>query len=534
MLVLMRRKRLLLWILAGSAAAFVLLAGVTAYVLRPDNFRRLIADKLSEHLNVEATLDDVRVTWLPRPRLTGTGLTLRLPEHADLPPFITVERFYADIGLLSASRRHVDTLHVDGLKIAVPPGDARDALQLPDAAPAQSSLPLPRLSDIVVDRVVSHEAELRFVPRKPDDTPLTFQIHTLEMTNVGFERPLPFTAELTNPVPLGRVTANGSVGPWNKLEPDATPVRGTYVFRNADLSTINGIGGTLESNGDFRGRLTAIEVEGQAGVPDFSLDLGGKPVALAATFKAVVNGTDGSTTLKEVRAKILNTPLVASGAITNLAGPGRHDVAIEVHVTDGRIEDLLAMVLDAPSPVMLGSMHADAKMTLPPGPTRVRNRIRVSGQFGLASTRFTNANVQGKLQELSRRSQGKKEDDPLGRVLTNLSGRVLLSDGVVSLTKIRFEVPGARVALDGTYHLSTEVMDFRGTLAMEATVSKAIGGFKSIFIKPFDGLFRKDGAGAVLPIRIAGHRESPKYTLEVGRLFGRGGKEADARPPVSR
>jgi hypothetical protein len=533
MLVMMRRKRLLLWILAGSAAAFVLFLAVTAYVLRPENVRTLIARKLSEHLNLEATLDDVRVTWLPRPRLTGTGLTLRLPAHPELPPFITVERFYADIGLLSASRRHVDTLHVDGLKIAVPPGDARDALQLPDT-PAPSSLPLPRLSDIVVDHVISHDAELRFVPRKPEDTPLTFQIHTLEMTTVGFERPLPFTAELTNPVPLGRVTASASVGPWNKVEPDATPVRGTYVFRNADLSTINGIGGTLESSGDFRGRLTAIEVDGHADVPDFSLDLGGKPVALAATFNAVVNGTDGSTTLEEVKAQILNTPLVASGAITNLAGPGRHDVAIEVHIADGRIEDLLAMVLDTSTPVMLGAMHADAKMTLPPGPTRVRNRIRVSGQFGLASTRFTNANVQEKLRELSRRSQGKKEDDPLGRVLTNLSGRVLLSGGVVSLTNMRFEVPGAKVALDGTYHLSTEVMDFRGTLAMEATVSKAIGGFKSIFIKPFDGLFRKDGAGAVLPIRIAGNREAPKYTLEVGRLFGRGGKDTSEKPASSR
>jgi hypothetical protein len=524
---MVRRRRLIFGMLAGVAALLMGLAGATAYLLRPENFRATIASRLSAHLNLDATLDDVQVTWLPRPRLSGRGLTLRLPNHPELPPFISVERFHADIGLLSASRRHVDTLHVDGLKIAVPPGDARADLHAPLETPPNPSFPLPRLSDIVVDHLISHDAELRFVPRKPEDLPLTFQIHTLEMTAVGFDRPLPFTAELTNPVPTGRVSAKGTVGPWNKNDPDATPIGGTYVFRNADLSTINGIGGILTSAGEFRGRLTGIEVEGHADVPDFSLDLGGRPVALASTFTAVVNGTDGSTTLNEVNAKILNTPLVAKGAITNLAGPGRHDVTIEVHVANGRIEDLLAMVLDTPTPVMLGTMHVDARMALPPGTARVRNRIRVSGRFGLASTQFTNVNVQDKLQELSRRSQGKKDDDPLGRVLTNLSGRVLLSRGVVSLNDMRFEVPGAKVALDGTYHLSSEIMDFRGTLAMQATVSKAVGGFKSIFIKPFDGLFKKDGAGAVLPIRIAGTRDAPKYTLEVGRLFGRGGGDKD-------
>jgi len=526
----MRRRRLLWAIAIGAVVIAVGLGIATSLLLRRENFKSLIVKKLHDHLNLDATVDDIGVTWWPRPRVSGSGLRLRIPGHNELPPFISVERFSADIGLLSATRHHVDTLHVDGLKINVPPGDARDAIQPPDVDPVTPStlaLPLPRLTDIVVDRLMTHDAELTFIPRNASGTALQFQIHSLEMTSVGFDRPLPFTAELTNPVPNGKVEAKGVVGPWNKLAPDDTPVSGSYVFRDADLSTINGIGGTLNSTGEFRGGLTSIGVKGQADVPDFSLDLGGKPVPLTSTFTAVVNGTDGSTTLHEVNATILNTPLVAKGAITNLAGPGRHDVVIEVRVTDGRIEDLLAMVLDTPQPVMMGAMHADAKMALPPGAARVRNRIRVSGTFGLASTTFTNANVQNKLEELSRRSRGKKEDDPLGRVLTNLSGRMNLSTGIVTLSGMRFEVPGAKVALGGTYQLSSGEMDFRGTLAMEATVSKAIGGFKSIFIKPFDGLFKKDGAGAVLPIRIAGTRDAPKYSLEMGKLFGRGGNKSN-------
>jgi hypothetical protein len=174
-------------------------------------------------------------------------------------------------------------------------------------------------------------------------------------------------------------------------------------------------------------------------------------------------------------------------------------------------------------------VHADATLQLPPGEARVRNRIRVTGRFGLARTTFTNESVRGKLEELSRRSQGKDEDDPLGRVLTNLSGRLVLENGTARLTGMRFQVPGATIALDGTYRLATGAMDFRGTLAMQASVSKAVGGFKSIFIRPFDRLFRKDGAGAVLPIRISGTRAAPKYAVEVGRIFRGGGGGGDDR-----
>ena len=66
-------------------------------------------------------------------------------------------------------------------------------------------------------------------------------------------------------------------------------------------------------------------------------------------------------------------------------------------------------------------------------------------------------------------------------------------------------------------------MNFIGTLRMEATVSQAVGGFKSIFIRPFDFVFRKEGAGAVVPIRISGTRQAPKFGLQVGKVFGRGG-----------
>src|SRR6185369_9009650 len=113
-------------------------------------------------------------------------------------------------------------------------------------------------------------------------------------------------------------------------------------------------------------------------------------------------------------------------------------------------------------------------LRLPPGKTRLRNRISVSGTFGLQGARFSDAQVQQKMHDLSRRSQGKDEGDPMGRVLTDLKGRVDLAKGVAQLRQLSFQVPGANVALDGTFDLGSQALDFRGTLRMQATVSRAI------------------------------------------------------------
>jgi hypothetical protein len=126
--------------------------------------------------------------------------------------------------------------------------------------------------------------------------------------------------------------------------------------------------------------------------------------------------------------------------------------------------------------------------------------------------------VQKKVDELSRRSQGQSEEEMADRVLTNLEGRFDLARGVVTLRDLTFEVPGANVAMGGTYDTGNETLDFRGTLRMQATVSEAVGGFKSIFIKPFNFIFRKDGAGAVVPIKITGTWRKPKTDIEIGRI----------------
>lgn len=504
-------RRILTWSIAVSLCVAAVVLALSFVLLQPDRLKARLDAGLTTHLNLDVEIADISVSFLPRPQVVGRQLVLRVPDRTDLPPFVSIDRFRVAIGPLSVLRKHVDTVHVDGLRIVVPPAGARPSAGRSDER-----------SKVIVDHLVAHDAVLTFVPKTAKRPPLLFEIHSLNVNDVGFGLPMPFTVVLTNPVPTGRIDATGTVGPWRTDDAALTSMSGQYTFTDADLGTINGIGGTLNSSGQFQGHLAAIDVDGQAEVPNFSLDLGGKPTPLSTTFTVMVDGTDGAVELTRVDAKLASTPMSVTGVLANLPGPGRRDVQLTVKIAEGRLENLLALAIDAPQPVMVGKVSLETQLSLPPGATRVRDRIGLKGRFGLSQARFTDKGVQQKIQELSRRSQGKPEDEVLGKTLTDLRGGFVLRRGTLSLTQLEFEVPGAAVVLDGTYSLSSTEFDLRGVLRMQASASKAVGGFKSIFIKPFNWLFRKDGSGAVIPIRITGPRTAPKFTVEFGKVFKRG------------
>ena len=508
------------WIVFSTLAVVVVLVGIGAFALRPEQLRARIVAELATRMKADVSIDSVKLIILPHVQLSGRGLTLRVRSRPDLPPFITIEKFWMDLSPLEALRQHVDVVHVDGLKIQVPPSeearaDVAASMQGPDDGPPLDP------SKVLINHFISHDAELRFVPRDASKPALSFPIHTLELEKLAFDRGMPFHATLTNPMPTGRVETSGTFGPWRTDDPGQTPVHGDFVFLDANLNDINGISGTLASKGKYAGHLTELRVEGETETPDFSLDLGGKPVPLETVFQAMVDGTDGTTVLTNVDARLETTKINIKGGILNLTGPGRHDIKLDLIVTEGRIEDLLRLVLDTPEPVLTGDITLKSRVALPPGKTPVPARLRLSGKFGLSNTEFSDKGVKDKLQELSRRSQGKKIEQMEDRVLSKLQGTFAFRSGVFDLRDITFAVPGANVAMAGTYQLEQKILDFRGTLKMDASLSKAVGGVKSIFLKVVDPLFKKDGAGTVLPIRLSGTLDDPKFEVDKGRMFGR-------------
>lgn len=494
------------------------LVGAMFLAIRPSYLETKIEGELEKRTGLDATIGRVDVGFWPRPTLIATEVILREPA-SNLPPFMRIARVSTGIGPLSIWRRHVAHVQIEGLEVSVPPrrpgNDGEEDEEKANESDAGGT------GDIIIDRLETRDTTLTILRSEPGREPLVFKIHELSLRDVGFDRVVPFQSVLTNPVPEGRVETAGWVGPWNREDPTDVALGGEYTFSLVKLATINGIGGALKSEGKYEGRLTRIEVNGTTETPDFSLDIGGQPVPLSTQFSAVVDGSNGSTTLERVDARLRDTDMVVAGSIDNLPGPGRRQIQLTTEVPSGRVEDLLALVIDA-KPALTGEVNLKAKVLLPPGENGVRDRLQLEGEFGLPATAFTHPTVRQKVAELSRRSQGAKVEAGSTQVLGQIRGRFKMAGGRMSFPDLAFAVPGAQIKVQGTYGLAAEQLNMTGQVRMDATVSSAAGGFKGVLLKPFDWLFRRDGAGAVIPITITGSPSRPDVGVNIRRVITRG------------
>jgi len=510
-----RHRQLIRWLVGLTAALIVGLCLAIIVFTRTPVLRDALVATLADELDADVELDAFEVKPFPTLRIHGDGLTLKLKHQQNPLPFIEVRHFEVAGGLFDILRRprRFASVELEGLRITVPPRSSNDR-EAGNRALTTIGGP------VFIDRVTARDARLTIVPDDPAKEPKVWAIHDLELRSVGFNRSMPFTATLTNPIPTGEIATQGSFGPWVKGDPGRTPVSGRYHFDRADLSTIDGIGGILTSGGTFVGVLSRIDVEGTTSTPDFRLDLGGRSEPLETTFHTVVDGTNGNTYLRSVAARLGETAIDASGQVSSAPHVNGRTLKIDMIIRNGRIQDLLQLAVPAKKPVMLARLGLNASMTLPPGRQKVIDRLQLAGRFALEHAEFTDPDVKAQIAQLSRRAQGKKPGEPVGRIASDMRGAFVMRDGHVRFTPVRFGVPGADVQLTGVYGLRNEQLDFAGTLSMEAPVSRVMGGgLKGFFLKPFDPIFRKNGHGSVVPITIVGHREEPKFGVSWGRIF---------------
>src|SRR5207247_838328 len=183
-------------------------------------------------------------------------------------------------------------------------------------------------------------------------------------------------------------------------DPGETALDGRFIFRHADLGVFKGISGILSARGTFGGSLGRIDIHGETDTPDFTVEVGGHPVPLHATYHAVVDGTNGDTILDPVDASLLKTSIVARGGVVDTPGKHGRTVSLDVQIDQGRIEDVLRLAVKSPTPPMTGALKLKTKFVLPPGHEDVVKKLRLDGQFAIAGARFTSFDVQSKIDEL--------------------------------------------------------------------------------------------------------------------------------------
>jgi hypothetical protein len=162
-------------------------------------------------------------------------------------------------------------------------------------------------------------------------------------------------------------------------------------------------------------------------------------------------------------------------------------------------------------PFMSGLIRLRAKISIPALERSVQDKLRLDGKFEIARGEFAKANIQDKIDELSRRGQGEPGDKAVADVFSIMRGDFHLEDQVMTFKQLSFEVPGAAVALHGQYRMATDDLDFHGTLQLQAKVSQTLQGWKRWLAKPIDPFFEKNGAGTYLRIQVVGSAKKPSF-----------------------
>jgi hypothetical protein len=572
----------------AGAIVLVLLAGiavmldVAAHRFEPF-LRARIVDGLEQrfHSRVELAYFHVSVhhgqeaTW----GLWATGRGLRVwPPHreggshsletaVESKPLIEVAEFnfHAPLRYESDKPIRVPEVRIEGLKIMVPPRSERDkntgfesAMDSPVGKGSEDAKQPGALANVTVEKLICNQAELVLETDKPNNLPMSFEIRRLTLHHLHAGEPMQFDAEIVNPRPNGIVQSSGSFGPWMGEDPGDSLVAGSFRMQNADLSVFHGIAGMINSQGRYAGTLHDLAVNGDAEVGDFRLTHFGNALPLRTKFSAHVNGTNGDTRLDGVDATLGNSHFTTRGEIVRvIAEDGAvqaknlkpaaakreepksaerlklqgHRIDLNVNIDRGNMSDFLRLVSKQTQPLLTGDVTAQAKLLIPPGPEPVHLRMRLDGNFALDHARFTSEKIQDKVEDLSMRGQGRPDDVKsidANSIRSSIEGEFHMARGVIGLPKLHYSVPGAQIELLGTYALDGP-LHFDGTARMQARVSQIVGGWKGFLLKPLDRVFEKDGAGALVPIRVRGTRQQPDFGVDLGRIGHTGPERPDKK-----
>jgi uncharacterized protein involved in outer membrane biogenesis len=123
------KRKIWLWVTLGLVAfvVVVVIATVAMVPLTSDTLRHRMIETLSARLDADVAIGDLHWRVFPTVRASGSALTLRRHGHNDPQPLISIKSFTVDARLAGLLRKRVAHVTLDGLVIAIPPGDDADS-----------------------------------------------------------------------------------------------------------------------------------------------------------------------------------------------------------------------------------------------------------------------------------------------------------------------------------------------------------------------------------------------------------------------
>ncbi len=479
------------------AVVLVLLIGSLVFLARNWPFTEAaVVQSLEAASSSKVKIGTFRRTYFPHPGCVARDLVFRHQSGSDIPPLIAIRELTVQGSFLGMLRKHVATVHADGMQIHIPRENQEEF---------KSS------TDVVIDELIANDAILNFARK---NKPLQFSIHSGKLQNVGGSGGMSYQVRLTNPEPPGEIEASGSFGPWKTGQAGGTPVSGHYTFQRADLGVFDGIDGILSSTGQFDGTLKHIEAQGSAETPDFMVTSGSHKVDLKNQFRVAVNATNGDVALEQVKSQLRRTEIVARGSVAAQPGRPGKATALDLCSKNGRIQDLLLLFINADSCPMTGVVSLCAHVFLPPQIHPFLKKVELVGNFGIDTGNFTKEETQENLNKLSAESRDQDDRDP-ATVLSGLKGNVRVKEGIAMFRNLAFNIPGASAEMHGTYELVSHKVDLHGTLKMDSSLSHTEHGPKAVFLRIMDPFFKKKPKGSQVPVKITGTYEKPSFSLDL-------------------
>ena len=490
------------WLAMLAVALAIIVVAGTVYLARAWPFTRAtVIKELEQATSSTVQIREFHRTYFPHLGCVAVQVALKRGSDQQSQAEMMVEKLTVQgtwSGLLS---KHLALIKAEGAHAVFPPLGSGQSWK-------------PTESNVVVDQFIANGSVVEFT--RKDKPPLKFLVNEFAAHHLATYDPMKFEVRLRNPEPPGEVEASGTFGPWNMERVSATPVAGSYSFRDANLGAFGGIGGRLSSNGQFHGTLEKIDVVGNTDTPDFLVRHSSHRMDLASDFQVQVDALDGNVELNQVVARLARTVVVSHGRVADQGGQRGKTAALDLEVRNGRIQDLLRLFASEKQSPLSGVVSLTARTEVPPGPEPFLRKLQMTGDFGIASALFGKRQTEQQLNKLSAVARGEPEQaaDP-ANVLSDLRGHVVVHDGVATFTDLSFHVPGALARLHGTFNLTSERVDFHGTLFMKASLPKASSGIKSFLLKAIDPFLKKNRrGGAEFPVSITGTYQHPVYRAD--------------------
>ncbi len=501
--------------LIAPIALLIALAVLVIVVAREWPFtREAVTKSLQQQSGTSVQIGNFREVYFPHPGCVADNVTFRKEPSA--PTLITIQKLTIVGSYAGLLTHHLDTIRADGFRLVVSN----------DAAPESLENLGKTSSGLSIGQLVADGAQIEFPAQQPGKSALVLRVPKLVLHDVADSQPLNFQTTVQLPEPPAEVEVAGKFGPWKSGQAGQTNLSGSYAVHNLDLDAFGGTAGKLNASGKFDGELQGVKVQGTLDASDFEVRQSKHPVHLAALYEATVHGLNGDVDIDAARAHFRNTTIVGAGTVSGESSENGKTATIELSSNRARIEDLLWMFVSDNPPAMAGPILFRGKAEIPPQNRAFTQKLKLAGDFGISNAQYPNPQTQKNVDALSARARGeadkvKDTDDKMsddsydpGKVLSNVKGHVMLSDGTAHLTDVSFDVPGASANVSGTYSLLTELINLQGHMHMEAELSQTTTGVKSFLLKivqPF--MHKSKKQESVVAIQIGGTYDHPTYTV---------------------